>query len=163
VKTSRGVYEAAHVLLAIGRRGTPRKLGVPGEETSKVVYRLVDASQYRGTRVLVVGGGDSAVEAALACADEAGATVTLAYRGDAFNRVKAANRDRLEAAMRDGRIDVRLRTDVAAIGAEDVALRTPSGDERLANDRVIVQAGGVLPTELLRSIGIDVETKYGSA
>jgi thioredoxin reductase/NAD-dependent dihydropyrimidine dehydrogenase PreA subunit len=126
VKTSRGVYEAAHVLLAIGRRGTPRKLGVPGEETSKVVYRLVDASQYRGTRVLVVGGGDSAVEAALACADEAGATVTLAYRGDAFNRVKAANRDRLEAAMRDGRIDVRLRTDVAAIGAEDVALRTPS-------------------------------------
>ena len=163
VTTSKDAYDAAHVLLAIGRRGTPRKLGVPGEETAKVVYRLVDAAQYRGARVLVVGGGDSAVEAALACAGEGEAKVTLAYRGEAFNRVKAANRERLDAAARDGRIDVRLQTDVAAIGERDVTLRTPAGDERLDNDRVIVQAGGVLPTELLRSIGVDVETKFGSA
>ncbi|CAG0995715.1 Ferredoxin--NADP reductase [Burkholderiales bacterium] len=163
VVTGRGTCEAAHVLLAIGRRGTPRKLGVEGEERAKVVYRLVDAAQYRGLHVLVVGGGDSAVEAALACADEAGTAVTLAYRGDAFSRAKPANRERLDAAARAGRVDVRLRTDVSAIGESDVTLAGPQGEARLPNDRVIVQAGGVLPTELLRSLGVDVETKFGSA
>ena len=163
VVTSRGSYDAGQVLLAIGRRGTPRKLGVEGEELPKVVYRLVDPAQYRGQRVLVVGGGDSAVEAALACASEQGAEVTLAYRGEAFNRIKAANRERLEAARAEGSLDVLTSTDVARIASDHVVLVAAGTERRVRNDRVIVQAGGILPTELLRSIGIEVETKYGSS
>ena len=98
VKTGRAEYHARAVLLAIGRRGTPRKLDVPGEELPKVVYRLVDPEQYRGKHVLVVGGGDSAIEAAIAVAAEPGAHATLSYRGNAFGRVKPQNRERLNAA-----------------------------------------------------------------
>ena len=163
VVTDRGAHDAGHVVLAIGRRGTPRKLGVDGEELPKVVYRLVDPAQYRGQRVLVVGGGDSAVEAALACADEEGTVVTIAYRGEAFNRVKLANRDRLEAARAAGSVEVLTGTDVARIAPDHVDLVATGATRGLANDWVIVQAGGVLPTDLLRSIGIEVETKFGSA
>ncbi|MGZ5132863.1 MAG: NAD(P)-binding domain-containing protein, partial [Caldimonas sp.] len=100
VHTSKGTYSTASVLLAIGRRGSPRKLDVPGEESSKVVYRLIDAEQYRNMAVLVVGGGDSALEAAIAVSEEPGTTVTLSYRGDAFARVKGKNRMRLEEQER---------------------------------------------------------------
>jgi thioredoxin reductase len=102
VQTNKGAYTARSVLLAIGRRGTPRKLEVPGEETSKVVYRLVDAEQYRGLRVLVVGGGDSALEAAIALSDQEGTSVALSYRSSAFARVKAKNRNVLEERERAG-------------------------------------------------------------
>lgn len=163
VVTDRGAHDAGHVLLAIGRRGTPRKLGVPGEELPKVVYRLVDPAQYRGQRVLVVGGGDSAVEAALACAGEPGTEVTLAYRGEAFNRLKPANRERLEAARAARSLAVLTSTDVARIAEDHVDLVVAGTERRVRNDGVIVQAGGILPTELLRSIGIEVETKFGSA
>ena len=100
VKTTRGSYRCRSVLLAIGRRGTPRKLDVPGEELPKVVYRLVDPEQYRGQHVLVVGGGDSALEAAASIAEEPGTTVTLSYRGEAFGRAKPKNRLRVDAAVR---------------------------------------------------------------
>jgi thioredoxin reductase len=150
-------------VLAIGRRGTPRKLGVPGEETSKVVYRLVDPEQYAGQRVLVVGGGDSALEAALATAGQPGASVALSYRGEAFSRVKPANRERLEAARAAGRLRVMLGSEVAEIGPEHVAIRSSGGVERLANDAVIVCAGGVLPSDFLRSMGVEMETKHGTA
>ena len=163
VVTQDAAYEAAAVVLAIGRRGSPRKLDVPGEGLAKVVYRLVDPEQYRGRRVLVVGGGDSAVEAAAACAGEPGTAVTLAYRGDAFNRIKPANRERLGALVQDGAVDLRLNTVAESIDADRVVLR--SGDVRttLGNDAVIVQAGGVLPTALLQGMGIRVETKHGEA
>ena len=115
VRTSKQEYRTRTVLLSIGRRGTPRKLDVPGEEQSKVVYRLVDPEQYRQQHVLVVGGGDSALEAALACADEPGTNVTLSYRSEAFARVKEKNRKRLEATQKAGRIQVLLKSNVKQI------------------------------------------------
>jgi len=164
VATSRGTLRARAVLLAIGRRGTPRTLDVPGEELPKVVYRLVDPAQYTGQAVLVVGGGDSALEAAIALAETSGTRVTLAYRGEAFSRVKAKNRDKLERLRVAGRLDVRLRTQVQAIASHDVTLRTDDGPTiGVANDAVVVCAGGVLPTALLQDMGVHFETKHGTA
>ena len=161
VHTSRGAYSTASVLLAIGRRGSPRKLDVPGEETSKVVYRLIDAEQYRNMAVLVVGGGDSALEAAIALSEQPGTTVTLSYRSEAFARVKAKNRLRLEEQERAGRIRVMLKSQIASIQQKSVTVE--GSNEELANDAVIVCAGGLLPTPLLKQVGIEFETKYGTA
>ena len=163
VKTPRGAYQAKAVLLAVGRRGTPRKLGVPGEEQSKVVYRLVDPAQYRGRRVLVIGGGDSALEAALALSEQHGTKATLSYRGKGFDRVKPKNRERLQQAVDARRLELLLGSQVEHIGARDVALRTESGPRSLPNDAVIVCAGGVLPTDLLKKVGIRFEEKRGTA
>jgi thioredoxin reductase (NADPH) len=162
VKSSKGEYRARTVLLSVGRRGTPRKLGAPGEERSKVVYRLIDPEQYVGQRVLVIGGGDSALEAAASLA-EAGATATLAYRGDAFGRAKQRNRERIKAATAQGSLTVMLKSEVEEIGETVVRLRHDGKSVEIGNDAVIVNAGGVLPTDFLKSIGIAVETKWGTA
>ena len=156
-------YRTTSVLLAIGRRGTPRKLGVPGEELPKVVYRLIDPEQYAGRDVLVVGGGDSALEAAASVAESGGRHVTLSYRGDAFSRAKPKNRERIAAAERSGRLRVLLKSEVRRIDASRVILACDGREVELPNDAVIVSAGGVLPSDFLRSCGIDVETKYGTA
>ena len=163
VKTSRASYSTQSVLLAIGRRGTPRKLEVPGEELPKVVYRLIDPEQYRQQHVLVVGGGDSALEAALAVAAEPGTSVTLSYRGEAFGRVKEKNRQRLQEAEKQGRIKVLLQSNVKKIESGKVVLDHAGKMVDIKNDAVIVSAGGVLPTPFLKEIGVMVETKYGTA
>lgn len=163
VRTNKGLYHAPSVLLAIGRRGTPRKLGVPGEDLPKVVYRLIDPEQYRGQHVLVVGGGDSALEAGASVAESGAASVTLSYRGDAFARAKARNRERVEAAQRDGTLTVLLNSQVRRIDAAAVTVDQKGRILRITNDVVIVNAGGVLPDEFLKSIGIAVDTKYGTA
>jgi len=163
VKSSRRAYRCRSVLLAIGRRGTPRKLEVQGEDSTKVVYRLVDPEQYRGQRVLVVGGGDSALEAALALSEVPGTEATLSYRGDAFSRAKAKNRARVEAAAREGLLRVLLGSAVSEILPSAVRLATGDGLREIPNDAVVACAGGVLPTAFLRSIGIEVETRHGTA
>jgi putative YpdA family bacillithiol system oxidoreductase len=163
IKTTRAQYSARALLLAVGRRGTPRKLGVPGEDGSKVTYRLIDPAQYRGQHVLVVGGGDSALESALALGEEAGATVSLSYRSAAFSRAKKKNRERLEAAAEAGRVAVYMESNVERIEPEHVVLGQRGKQLRLRNDAVIVNAGGILPTEFLKEIGIEVQTKYGTA
>jgi len=162
VKTARAEYKTHSVLLAIGRRGTPRKLGVTGEELPKVVYRLIDPEQYAGQRVLVVGGGDSALEAAASVA-ECGGGVVLSYRGEAFGRAKQANRQRVSAAERDGTLKVMLSSNVQQILAEAVAIEREGRVFAVKNDAVIVSAGGVLPTDFLRRVGINVEAKFGTA
>jgi thioredoxin reductase len=162
VRTSRTEHRAANVLLAIGRRGMPRKLDVPGEELAKVVYRLLDPEQYRGQRVLVVGGGDSALEAAASVA-ESGGEVTLSYRGDAFTRAKPRNRDRVAALVQASRLRVVLDSQVERIEQDRVLLRQQGSHLILPNDAVIVSAGGVLPSEFLQRVGIHVETRYGTA
>ena len=163
VKTTRAAYPTRSVVLAIGRRGTPRKLDIPGEELAKVVYRLVDPVQYRGQNVLVVGGGDSALEAAVSIAEEPGATVTLSHRSESFSRAKMKNRERVAAAQHAGRLNVLMASKVERITERTVQLSY--GDKRITikNEAVIVCVGGILPTPFLESIGIEVETKYGAA
>jgi len=162
VKTSRATYNARAVLLAIGRRGTPRKLDVPGEDLPKVVYRLIDPEQYRQQHVLVVGGGDSALEAALAIANEPGTTVTLSYRGEAFGRVKEKNRQRLQEAENNGRVKLLLQSTVRMIKPDKVALDHAGSVVEIKNDAVIVSVGGVLPVPFLKELGVMVETKHGT-
>ena len=163
VRTSSREIQARNILLAIGRRGTPRQLGVPGEDLSKVTYKLIEPEQYSNRRVLIVGGGDSALEAATAISEVPGSGVTLSYRSEAFSRVKPANRERLQAAAEAGRIKVLLRSEVLGIEKERVLLRHEDREASLDNDAVIISAGGVLPTAFLNSIGVKVETKYGTA
>ncbi len=163
LQTNLGQYSTRAVLLAMGRRGTPRKLDVPGEETSKVVYRLVDAAQYAKQAVLVVGGGDSALEAALAVAEQDGTDVILSYRSAAFSRVKGKNRDGIDSARESGRVRVLLNSKVSAIEPHAVHIEHDGESHEYRNDAVIVCAGGQLPTPLLQRMGILFDTKFGSA
>jgi thioredoxin reductase (NADPH) len=163
VKTTRGIYKTHSVLLTIGRRGTPRTLDVPGENQSKVVYRMIDPQQYRGQHVLVVGGGDSALEAACEIADQPGTTVTLSHRSDSFSRAKQKNRERVTRTQESGRLTVMFSSSVKKIGANDVVVEHGGQKHVLDNDAVIVCVGGILPTPFLKSIGVEVETKYGTA
>jgi thioredoxin reductase (NADPH) len=162
VVTNRARYATRNVLLSIGRRGTPRKLEVPGENQEKVVYRLVDPEQYRGKRVLVVGGGDAALEAALAISSEPGSQVTLSYRGNAFSRVKPKNRQLAEHAQTAGRLSILLESNVTIIEPANVVLDQKGKRIDLPNDAVIVCAGGILPTPLLKEIGIEIQTRHGT-
>ena len=162
VRTTKGLHAARAVLLAIGRRGTPRKLGVPGEGLPKVTYKLADPVQYGGMHVLIVGGGDSALESAVTISEQPGAVVTLSYRSAAFTRAKKKNRDKLEAARAAGRVSVLLESAVRRIEPEYVEIEQHGKGSRIRNDAVIVNAGGILPTPLLKEIGIEVETKHGT-
>jgi thioredoxin reductase (NADPH) len=163
VRTTTQQYVTAAVLLAIGRRGTPRKLGVPGEELPKVVYRLIDPEQYRGQQVIVVGGGDSALEAAASIAELGDTSVMLSYRGEAFQRAKQRNRQRVEEASAKGQLNVLLNSQIREIRSDEVLLKQSGRELKTPNDAVIVSAGGILPNDFLRAIGIQVETKFGTA
>ncbi len=167
VKSSKAAYKARAVLLAIGRRGTPRKLGVPGEEQPKVVYRLIDPEQYRNMHVVVVGGGDSALEAAMSIAEEPGTTVTLSARGEefgkAFGGAKPKNRDKLKAMSDAGKLKILLKSGVKTINKETIVMKQGDEELEIPNDGVIVCAGGTLPTPFLKEIGVMVETKFGTA
>lgn len=127
-----------------------------------MVYRLIEADQYRGQHVLVVGGGDSALEAALDISAEPGATVTLCYRGKAFDRVKPKNRARLEEAVANQRIQQIMETTVKKIETDRVILARGEETIELPNEAIIVCAGGELPTPMLKKIGIQVDARYGT-
>ena len=163
VKTTKYSYKANVILLAIGRRGTPRTLGVPGENQGKVVYRLIDPEQYRGQHVLIVGGGDSALEAATSIANEEGTTVTLSYRSEAFARAKEKNRQKVSQAEKDGKLTVLFKSNVKEITKEAVSIDHQGDMIEIPNDGVIISAGGILPTPFLKEMGIEIETKFGTA
>ena len=161
VISSGGVYEAARVILAIGRRGVPRKLGVPGEAASHVQYSLREPESFRDERILVVGGGDSAVEAAIALAQQPGNEVRVSYRREAFSRIKPGNQDRIGEAMANGSVDVVWQSTPHAIQPDAVLLERAGGTMTVPADQVFIFAGGVLPTSFLRNCGIEIETKFG--
>ncbi len=163
VKTAKGEYKTRAVLLSIGRRGTPRKLNVSGEDQPKVVYSLIDAEQYQGQHVLVVGGGDAALEAAVSISEVPGTTVSLSYRSDAFSRVKEKNRLNVDAAEKAGRLKVLLSSNVKDIRKDEVLIEQQGKEFTMANQGVIICAGGILPTPFLKEIGIQVDTKHGTA
>ena len=152
--TPETVHHARRVILALGRGGTPRKLGIPGEEASKVFYHLLDAAQFQGDHLLVVGGGDSAVEAAVALGKQPGNTVTLAYRKHKFFRIKRRNAEQLEAAAARGEVSVRTQTQPTRIHADSVDLEGPDGPFSLPNAYVFIFAGGVPPFDLLHQAGV---------
>lgn len=163
IQTSSGPLRSRFVLLALGRRGTPRQLGVPGEALEKVLYQLIDASAYTGRRVLVVGGGDSAIEIATALANQRGNAVTLSYRKEAFVRLKSRNEQRVRDYAAQGRLRVIYSSQVERIDAGSVALSVLRGARkeslRLENDFVFVAAGGEPPYPLLKAMGI----RFGGA
>ena len=157
-------YTSRYVLLAIGRRGTPRKLNIPGEDLEKVAYRLLEPEIISGKDIVVVGGGDSAIESALilACNNK----VILSYRGDSFGRIKPKNKTKIEGAITAGLLNIRLGTNLVAIEKDAVLLASGmKGEEkaRIKNDLVYVFAGGELPTQFLLKIGLQITKKFGEA
>jgi thioredoxin reductase/ferredoxin len=162
VSTTRGVVRARRVVLAIGLRGTPRMLGVPGQEMPKVAYRLVDPAQYGGQRVLVVGGGDSALEAAIQLAEHETGEVTIAYRRPEFGRCRARNKHKLEALCAAGRVRALMSTEVVEVLPHAVVVDAgPQGQSRIPNDFVIACLGGEQPTEFLKSVGVGMRRHHG--
>ncbi|MBD3165409.1 4Fe-4S dicluster domain-containing protein [bacterium] len=161
ITTDSGIFQARRVLLAIGRRGTPRKLGVEGEKSSKVAYRLIDPERFQGLRILVVGGGDSAVEAAASLSEQPGNTVHLSYRKEALFRIKQGNRDRFEGAVQQGRITPLFNSNVTRIEDDKVQLEQNGEAIELSNDHVFVMIGGELPIQFLQNAGIEFTRKFG--
>lgn len=164
VTTEKGVREARRVVLAIGRRGVPRKMGVPGEEEAPhVAYSLREPEAYQGDRILVVGGGDSAVEAALALAEQPGNEVRISYRGTAFSRIKPGNHQRVERALGAGALEVLWSTSPREVRGSSVELTQSSGSVlSVPADQVFVFIGGELPTAFLRASGVEIETHFGA-
>jgi thioredoxin reductase (NADPH) len=163
IRTSRSRYHSRAVLLAVGRRGTPRTLGVEGEELSKVSYRMIDPEQYRGKHLLVVGGGDSALEAAASAAESGAAAVTLSYRSATFSRAKQKNRARIEGLVGSAAVRVLMSSKIQRIEADNVTIEAAAEQIQIPNDAVVICAGGILPTAFLKEIGVECSMKFGVA
>ena len=164
VQTSDGItYTARKVLLSIGRRGTPRKLNIPGEMSTKVAYRLIEAEDIENKKIMIVGGGDSAIESALLLGVKN--QVTLSYRGESFGRIKSENSTKINIASASHQIDVRFNTSLKSIEEDYVNIADLLTEEvtQLTNDLVYVFAGGELPTQFLEKAGIKITKKYGEA
>ena len=156
VQTAKGHYRAWTVILALGRRGTPRKLDIPGEALPKVMYSLIEAEAYTGAQILVVGGGDSAVEAAMGLAHQKGNRVTLSYRREAFSRIKERNTQRLPEYTKSGRLKLVFNSHPVEIREKSVLLDVAGTVQQLPNDYVWVFAGGTPPNEFLQKVGVQL-------
>ncbi len=154
LQTPKGEYASANLVLAMGRRGTPRKLGVPGEGLGKVTYRLMEAEAYQSCDVLIVGGGDSALEAAMGLAHQGTNRVTLSYRSEAFTRIKERNREHLQDYLQRKKLIVEFSSTVKEIRSDSVVMQTPRGEIHLKNDYVFVFIGGEMPYEFLKKAGV---------
>jgi thioredoxin reductase/Pyruvate/2-oxoacid:ferredoxin oxidoreductase delta subunit len=156
-------FTSKYVLLSIGRRGSPRKLGVPGETLEKVAYRLLEPEDIKEKQIIVVGGGDSAVESALMLSEQN--KVILAYRNEVFNRLKPKNSIKINDAIAEGRVEVRFNTNVVAIEKDEVTITTGNENEslKIKNDLIYIFAGGELPTEFLKKVGLEITKKFGEA
>lgn len=154
VRSAAGSYRARHVILALGRRGTPRKLGIPGEELPKVMYGLIEADAYVNASILVVGGGDSAVEAALGLAHQKGNRVTLSYRQAEFSRIKERNAQRIREAARSGAVKLLFKSNPVEVRERSVLVEVEGKVVELPNDWMWVFAGGEPPNAFLQKVGV---------
>ena len=164
VKTNNDHYTSRGIILAIGRRGSPRKLGVPGENKEKVFYRLIEPELIHDKNILVVGGGDSAVESAMLLADERN-RVTLSYRSESFSRLKPKNLERINDYIKKKKVKTIFNSNVKEITDDSVIFTFSNSVEELniKNDFVYIFAGGILPTSFLEGIGIKITKKFGDA
>jgi len=156
VTTSKAQHRAHSVILALGKGGIPRKLGVKGEELPKVMYRLIEADHYVNKKILVIGGGDSAVEAAMGLAHQPGNQVTLSYRGEGFTRLKDRNEKRIQESMQKGKVNVIFNSKSVEFKTSSVILDVQGTTQEIPNDFVWVFAGGEAPTAFLKKIGVRV-------
>lgn len=154
IKTMNNLYRSRFVILALGRRGTPRKLNIPGENLPKVMYKLIDAETYTHENLLVVGGGDSAIEAAIGLARQEGNTVTLSYRKDKFFRIKQRNEERIRQMAGNGKINVKFNSQLSSIREKTVVIKEDGKEYELANSYVFIFAGGEPPFKLMNQIGV---------
>jgi thioredoxin reductase (NADPH) len=154
VKTAKAQYQARSVVLALGKSGSPRKLGVKGEDLPKVMYRLIEADHYINKKILVVGGGDSAIEAAMGLGHQVGNQVTLSYRKEAFSRIKEGNAQRIQESMRKGKVKVIFNSAPVEFKANSVIMEVNGKQEEIPNDFVWIFAGGEPPTAFLKKVGV---------
>lgn len=156
-------YSTRAVLLAIGRRGTPRKLNIQGEDLEKVAYRLLEPELITGEKIIVVGGGDSAVESAFLLMENN--EVILSYRGESFARLKPKNNEKLQQATTSGKLNVMLQSNLNEIKDGWVNMKIAGSEEiqPVQNDLVYIFAGGELPVEFLKNAGIEITRKFGEA
>lgn len=156
VTTANNQYQSRAAVLALGRTGTPRKLGVKGEELPNVMYRLIEADHYVNKKILVVGGGDSAVEAAMGLANQVGNQVTLSYRQERFGRIKERNAQRIEQCIRSGKVKVLFSSKPVEFKTDAVILDVQGKLQEFANDFVWIFAGGTPPNDFLKKIGVQL-------
>lgn len=156
VTTPRGQERARAVILALGCRGSPRELDIPGEERPKVMYSLIDAEAYTNARILVVGGGDSAVETALGLAHQRGNTVALSYRKGEFSRIKERNAKRLRECQKSGKLEVILNSMPVEVRERSVILEVQGARREIPNDFVWVLVGSLAPNDFLQRIGVQL-------
>jgi thioredoxin reductase (NADPH) len=154
VITQDAQFRAHAVILALGRTGTPRKLGVKGEDLPKVMYRLIEADHYINKKILVVGGGDSAVEAAMGLAHQIGNKVTLSYRSAQFSRIKERNSQRVAEAIKSGKVEVLFSSNPLEFKEEAVVIDVQGQPREIPNDYVWIFAGGTPPNAFLKKIGV---------
>jgi thioredoxin reductase len=158
ISTSKGKYRAYSVVLALGRSGTPKKLGIKGEELPKVLYRLIEVDAYIDKNILVVGGGDSAVEAAIGLASQKGNNIYISYRREGFSRIKERNSKHIEQYIHSGKIRVLFNSNPVEIRPESVILDCGGTMQEIPNDYVWIFAGGVAPNDFLQKIGVQFGT-----
>lgn len=162
VESSNATYRAKRVVLATGQRGNPRRLGAPGEDRERVYHRLYSPRHYHGEKILVVGGGNSAVEAALTLAEQN--EVVLSYRGPAFTRVFKDNQRKLQQAIENGRLQVIYNSVVKSFGDRTYTLEIEREGKKSIEERpydhAFVLIGSDVPTAFLKSLGIRLENEW---
>ena len=154
--TATNQYRTRNVILALGKAGEPRKLGVKGEDLPKVMYRLIEADHYINKKILVIGGGDSAVEAAMGLANQSGNQVTLSYRGEMFSRIKDRNAKRIDESIRNGKLRVLFNSNPMEFKPGSVVLDVKGSVQEIPNDFVWIFAGGTPPNDFLKKIGVSL-------
>jgi thioredoxin reductase len=163
VETPLGATTARRVILAIGRRGTPRRLGVPGDDLPHVVHEVLDPARHAGACIAIVGGGDSAAELALALAAQPGTRVALVHRGADFGRCKPDNQAALSRARAAGRLAIHVGTTVRAVTRDSLHLAAAGRPYAVPASLVACCLGADLPSRWLRGLGIALRELRGES